>query len=164
MNGQIFSIFDMENTASVPQNTTAETKYSYVYLYKDQNGLFQIDCTNIDEIAPSESMVLYKVTIPANSTEATDPYLASCTLTDMRKFESNYPKILVNAPFVYIPLDYDLLGTDYSVEIDVISFDGGGFQLGYCYASNRAKNGFNMNLNGTADNVKVRWTVKKTNL
>lgn len=164
MHGQMFTIFDMVNTAHVPQNQTADTKYSYVYLWRDSNGDFQVDCTSIDELAPDDSMILYKVTIPANSTEATDPYLANCALTDMRKIESNYPKILINAPFVYVPLEFDLINTEYTVEIDVIEFEGGGFQFGYCYASNRAKNGFNINLNGTADSVKVRWTAKKTNL
>lgn len=164
MNGQIYSIFDMPNTAVVPQNSSAETKYSYVFLWVDNQGNFQVDCTNLDEVAPADSMVLYKVTVPANSTEATDPYLNNCALTDMRKLEPYYPNILLNAPFVYVPFKFDLLNTDYSVDLDILSFNGGGFQLGYCYVENRAKNGMNINLNGTVDSVKVKYTVKKFDL
>ncbi len=164
MNGQMLSVFDMVNTANVPQNQTAETKYSYVFLWEDSNGEFQVDCTNLDELPPKESLTLYKVTVPANSTEATDPYLNNCALTDLRKVEENYPKILINAPFIYVPLQHDLIDTDYTIELDIVDFLGGGFQLGYCYSSNRAKNGFNINLNGTADAVKVKYTVKKFNL
>ncbi len=164
MNGQIYSIFDMVNTAVVPPNPTAETKYSYVFLWVDLQGNFQIDCTNLDELAPTDSMVLYKVTVPANSTEATDPYLNNCALIDMRKVEPNYPKILLNAPFAYVPFKFDLLDTNYSVDLDILDFAGGGFQLGYCYAGDRAKNGLNINLNGTADSVRVRYTIKKFDL
>jgi hypothetical protein len=164
MHGRIYSIFDMPNTASVPQNTSNETKYCYAYLWIDTNGNIQVDCTDLGGSVPDDGLTLYKVTVPANSTEATNPYLEDCILTDLRHIESNYPKVLVNAPFVYVPLEFDLLDTDYSIEIDIIEFEGGGFQLGYCYGSNRAKNGFNINLNGTADSVKVRWTVKKLNL
>ena len=123
-----------------------------------------MDCTNLDELPPKESLTLYKVTVPANSTEATDPYLNNCALTDLRKVEDNYPKILINAPFVYVALEHDLIDTDYTIELDIVDCLGGGFQLGYCYSSNRAKNGFNINLNGTADAVKVKYTVKKFNL
>lgn len=164
MNGQIHSVFDMTNTANVPQNQTAETKYSYVFLWKDLDGKFQVDCTNLDELPPDDSLTLYKVTVPANSTEATDPYLNNCALTDLRKLEPNYPKILINAPFVYVPFKHDLIDLDYSVDLDIVSFLGGGFQLGYCYSSDRAKNGLNININGTADVVKVKYTIKKFNL
>ncbi|MDD3770474.1 MAG: hypothetical protein PHV10_07705 [Sulfuricurvum sp.] len=162
--GQIIPIADMANTANVPSNTTAETAYSYAYLWFDGNGAPQIDCTELGASVPDGGIALYRVTVPSGSTEATDPYLASCTLDDVRVIEPNYPKMLSNAPFVYVALPYDMLGTDYSVELDVMSFDGGGYQMGFVYPGARASNGFSIYMNGTADSVVVRWTVKKTNL
>ncbi|MFA6608895.1 MAG: hypothetical protein WCT07_03235, partial [Candidatus Paceibacterota bacterium] len=139
-------------------------KTCYAYMWIDTSGNVQVDCTALGGSVPSTAMAMYLITVPANSTEATDPNLALCTLTDVRVIEPSYPKMLVNAPYTYVALPYDMIETDYSIELDVMEFSGGGFQMGYVYAGARAKNGFSIYMNGTSDTLTVRWTAKKTNL
>ncbi len=164
MNGQMLAVADQLNTAVVPVNTDVVSKTCYAYMWVDTSGNVQVDCTALGGTVPSTAMALYLITVPANSTEATDPNLALCTLTDVRVSEPSYPKMLVNAPYTYVALPFDMVDTDYSIELDVMEFVGGGFQMGYVYAGARAKNGFSVYMNGTADSVTVRWTAKKTNL
>jgi hypothetical protein len=164
LHGRIISVKDLVNTATVPENTDTAAKTCTAYLWVDTSGSVQMDCTALGAAVPDGAIALYTVTVPAGSTEGSDQYLASCTLTDIRVIEANYPKFLSNAPFVYVALPFDVLGTDYSIELDVMEFSGGGYQMGYVYPGARASNGFSIYMNGTADSVSVRWTVKKTNL
>jgi hypothetical protein len=71
---------------------------------------------------------------------------------------------MYTAPFVTSRSTAACSATDYSVELDVIDFAGGGFQLGYVYVDDRQPNGFKVCVNGTADSVRVRWTAKKPSL
>lgn len=164
MNGQILAVADQLNTAVVPVNTDVVSKTCYAYMWVDTSGNVQVDCTALGGSVPTTAMALYLITVPANSTEATDPNLALCSFSDVRVVEPSYPKMLVNAPYAYVAFAHNMIETDYSIELDVMEFSGGGFQMGYVYAGERANNGFSVYMNGTADSVTVRWTAKKTNL
>lgn len=164
MNGQILSLAEMMNTANVPSNSADVAKSCYAYLWFDSANAAQVDCTGFDESVPDDGVVLYKISIPAHSTEASDPHLDGCTLSDRRVIEASYPKMVLNAPFTYVALPFALQDSEYSVDLDVVEFDGSGFGMGCIYVGSRAKNGFGVYMNGTVDSVKVRWTIKSLSL
>lgn len=162
--GQIIAIPELMNTAYVSSNPSTEEKFCYVYLWIDENGNIQADCTELGQDVPDYGLLLYKIVVPANSTEATDPYLANCTLIDQRRLEPNYPTYVTTSPAEYVPLTYNMLDDDYIVNLEILDFDGSGFNFGYVYIGGKAANGFSIYFNGTADNVKVRWHAIKNNL
>jgi len=164
MHGRLIAVPELINTANVPPNTGSVAKDSYLFLWEDINGDIQVDCTTLDTQPPENSITLYRINVPAGSTEATDPYIGNCTLNDVRVLEPKYPTLLANAPLIYVPLEFDLLDDEYLVQLDILDFEGGGFQLGYCYVGDRASNGFSIYLNGTADKVRVRYNVLKNKL
>lgn len=94
-------------------------------------------CTGLDESFPPNGIPLYRATVPAGNTEANDPYINNVTLTDVRRLEPNAPTSFTSAPFVYVPLPFNLLDANYAIDLDVYDFSGGGFQLGYVYADER---------------------------
>jgi hypothetical protein len=102
--------------------------------------------------------------VPAGNTEATDPYLTSCAFVDVRRIEPGYPQELETSPTQYVALDYEMDGTGYQVDLEVESFNGSGFQLGYFYTESKAQNGFDIYYNGTADNLNIRWTARKLDM
>lgn len=164
INGRILFVPKLDNTAYVPSNTSTTTRYAEVYLWVDNNGNIQIDCTELGGTTPDFAMPLYRVAVPANSTEATDPYLANCTLTDIRRLEPNFPQFITTSPTTYVSFEYNMLDTDYTINLETLSFEGSGFNIGYVYVGNKAANGFSVYFNGTADNVKIRWQAIKNNL
>lgn len=161
MHGHILPSPEQLNSAVVPANNSTSPSFCYSYIWIDGNGVIQHDCTALQQNVPKGGLPLYYIAIPAGNNEATDPFCANCTLTDVRRIESGYPGIFLNAPFAYVALPYDMLGADYTIDLDILSFEGSGFQMGYVYTSDRLKNGFKICLNGTADTIIVRWTAKK---
>jgi hypothetical protein len=161
MKGRVFSLPEMLNTASVPQNSTGQNQECCLYLWVDDAGGFQIDCSALGEEPPEGAVVLYRVTVPANSTEATDPYLSGCGLIDIRNIEPEYPD-LYNLNAVYVPLKTGLPDNDYGVQIEVVGFTGSG--LYEVSTGSKAGNGFQVNIDALADEVELRWSVEKNNL
>jgi len=161
--GMLVPISEETNGAAIPSNYSGLDKICYIYLGLGSRG-WEAFCTDLGGSIPDNGVPLYRITVPAGSTEAVDPYLENIILTDIRRIEPNAPKTFLNAPFVYVALPFNVLGNDYSVDLDVIDFDGGGYQLGYIYADERASNGFKVCANGMADNIEIRWTIRKLNL
>jgi len=161
--GMIIPIEAETNGAAIPSNSSGMAKYCYIYLAMGATK-WEAFCTGLDESVPANGIPLYRVTVPAGNTEANDPYISNVTLTDVRRLEPNALTSFTSAPFVYVSLPFNMLDTNYAIDLDVYDFTGGGFQLGYVYADERQSNGFKICLNGTADNVKVRWTAKKFSL
>lgn len=161
MNGQIIAVPELLNTTYVPTNSSDVTKYCYVYLWIDTNGQVQVDATELNGSVPEYGLTLYKVTVPANSTEATDPYLANCTLSDLRRLEPQYPLYMSSQPMTYVPLTYNMLNTDYIINFEILSYRG---VIGDVYINSKASNGFSICSNGPADSIKVRWHTLKNNL
>jgi hypothetical protein len=173
--GQILPVGAEANGAAVPsfpwpQGGTAPlpaNKICWLYLGKEVGGGWNMSCTGLGEAVPDGGIPLYQVSVPPGSAEAdstsgySDAQLQSVVLTDVRRLEPSGPVVLSSAPFIYVPLPYPMLG-DYAVGLDVLDFDGGGFQLGYVYADDRQTNGFKICLSGSADSVRVRWTAIRT--
>jgi hypothetical protein len=161
MKGRVFYLPEMLNTASVPQNSTAENQECTLFLWIDEAGGFQIDCSALGEEPPADAVVLYRVTVPASSTEAADPYLESCGLIDIRNIEPEYPD-LYNLNAVYVPLKTGLPDNDYGVQVEVVGFTGP--ELHEVHTGSKAGNGFQVNIDALADEVELRWSVEKNNL
>jgi len=164
INGSILPVDNLTNTANIPSNPDSTDKYCYLYAYLNDSGKVDVASTLLDEEPPEGAIKLYKVKVPANNTESNDPQLNNVTFTDIRRIEPNYPLYMNTSPMVYVPLKYQVLDENYQIDLEVESFSGCGFQLGYVYAGAKAANGFSIYYNGSADDIKVRWTLRKLNL
>lgn len=157
LNGVMQGVAAQTSTASIAQNTGAAT--GYVELYLDSTG--DLKATNLDEVAPAGTLPLYLVTVPAGNT-AED--LAGCTLSKVASVQPGYPMFLTALPKASVVLPYNLDSTDYTVDIEVVSYDGAAQQIGCIHAVNKTTTGFDIELNGSADTVVVAWTARKLDL
>lgn len=161
-NGRAYSVADGTNAASVPSNTGAGSVTVYAYLYQDAGGLWRLAVTPIGSDLPDGSIKIYNVTIPANSTDATDPNLTNVTLTDVRRIESQFPQLL-NSPASTSIVLQTLSANDYKLDFDVVSAVGAPCESKGIVVSSLATNGFTVLLASAADNVVVRWKASKLN-
>lgn len=161
-NGRAYSVADGTNAASVPSNTGVGSVTVYAYLYQDAGGLWRLAVTPIGSDLPDGSIKIYNVTIPANSTDATDPNLTNVTLTDVRRIESQFPQLL-NSPASTSVVLQTLSANDYRLDFDVVAAVGAPCESKGIVVSSRATNGFTVLLASAADNVVVRWKASKLN-
>lgn len=159
--GREFSLSNSENVAAVPGNPGAQSMTCYAYLMIDGDGIVQCNCTGLGEDLPENGTEVARITVPAGNTEATDPNLAGVTITDTRRQEPLWPLIAQNPAWVSIALDYMLPDASYLVYSEVVSFEGGTYQLGDLQAQDKLTNGFKLLLTGTADVVLVRYLVSR---
>ena len=161
-NGRAYSVSDGTNAASVPSNTGSGSVTVYAYLYQDAGGLWRLAVTPIGSDLPDGTIKIYNVTIPANSTDATDPNLTNVTLTDVRRIEAQFPQLL-NSPASASVVLQTLAANDYKLDFDVVSAVGAPCEAKCVMVSGRATNGFTVLLASAADNVVVRWKASKLN-
>lgn len=164
--GRVYTTTTMTSSellGSVPPNNGASSAYCYAYIWLDTNGRLQFDCTQLGASVPEGGLLVYRITVPAGNTEGTDPYIASCTLSDQRRMEPLYPDIVSSPALVTIALPYSMVDgdTDYMVDIEVLSFEGSRFQLGDVYWQDKTVNGFKIYINGTADKISVKCFLRK---
>ena len=160
---RLIPVEGQENVAVVPSNTGGESVVCWAYLQQD-DGAFVLKCTQPGQDAPDDSMTLYKISIPAGNTAESDSSLASVTLTDVRRVESGWPKYMSSASYAQIAFETAFSDDDYEVQLDVVGYDGGGFQQGMIYVGERASNGFKIYTNGTVDAMDVRWKVTRRSI
>lgn len=161
-NGRAYSVSDGTNAASVPSNTGSGSVTVYAYLYQDAGGLWRLAVTPIGSELPDGAVKIYNVTIPANSTDATDPNLTNVTLTDVRRIEAQFPQLL-NSPASASVVLQTLSANDYKLDFDVVSAVGAPCEAKSVMVSSRATNGFTVLLASAADNAVVRWKASKLN-
>ena len=106
---------------------------------------------------PDNGIEIYRLTIPAGSTDSTDPYLANVTLTDVRRIEPGYPDLLDSPPSVSLAFARPMRGTDWRMDIDVVSATGAPGRADQIVVTNRATNGCTLWLGSAADDVRIRW-------
>lgn len=158
--GQRYLVSDGVNAASVPSNTGASAATVYAYLYPLPGGQrYAMACTGLGEAVPANAIAIYRLTIPANSTDATDPYLTNVTLTDLRRIEPNWPALMDSPPEAYIVLPRRASQENLRVWIDIAASTGRCERQDVEVVS-RAPNGFTLRLCSSADNVAVRWTAE----
>lgn len=158
--GRAFAVASASNAASVPSNTGTSAVVVYAYLYQAGDGSWHPAVTAIGQTVPAGGITIYNVTIPPNSTDATDPNLTSVTLTDMRRIEAQFPMTLDNAPITSVPLNI-LRANDWRVDYDVVSYEGPRCVPTDVITSSRATNGFALQLASAADSVVINWRVSK---
>lgn len=161
-NGRAYAVADGVNAASVPSNTGVGSATVYAYLYQDAGGLWRVAVTAIGQQVPPNSIRIYNITVPANSTDATDPSLTNVTLTDIRRIERNFPSRL-NSPALASAVINGLSANNYRLDLDVVSATGAPCEAASIVVFSRATNGFTVQLASAADNVTVRWRTSKLN-
>ena len=93
----------------------------------------------------------------AGTLDATDPYLANVTLTDVRRIEPHYPDLLDAPSSVSLAFTRPMRGTDWRMDIDVVSSVGAPCRADQIVITNRAPNGCTLTLASAADDVRIRW-------
>ncbi|MBL8473715.1 MAG: hypothetical protein JNM98_18135 [Rhodocyclaceae bacterium] len=161
-NGRSYSVADGANAASVPSNIGSGAAVVYAYLYQDSGGLWRLAVTTIGAAVRSGAITLYSLTIPANSTDATDPNLSAVTLTDVRRVEPQFPMVMDSPATASIVLN-TLSSNDYRVDFDIESAVGAPCYGRHIKVNSRATNGFTITLVSAADSVVVRWRASKLN-
>lgn len=160
-NGRAYSVASGDNMASVPSNISTGSASVVVYLYLAAAG-WKMAVTAIGEAVPAGAIRLYNVTIPPNSTDATDPTLTNVTLTSVRRVEVGFPQYLDTPVSQFISIN-NLSANDYRLDLDVVSADGAPCERKSLNITSRATNGFTLELASAADNVRVRYRVSKLN-
>ena len=161
-NGRAYSVAGSVNTASIPSNTGTGSVTVYAYLYQDAGDLWRVAVTAIGQQVPSGAIRIYSITVPANSTDATDPNLTNVALTDIRRVEANFPARL-NSPAQASAVINGLSANDYRLDFDVVSATGAPCDDAAIVVFSRATNGFTVQLASAADNVTLRWRASKLN-
>ena len=159
--GRAFSVLSGDNMASVPSNISAGSASVVVYLYLAATG-WKMAVTAIGEAVPAGAIRLYNVTIPPNSTDATDPNLSNVTLTSVRRVEVGFPQFL-DTPVSQLIAINTLSANDYRLDFEVVSAEGAPCERKSLSIPSRATNGFTLELASAADNVRVRYRVSKLN-
>ena len=161
-NGRAYPVSDGTNAASVPSNIGASSVVVYAYLFQDANGLWRLAVTPIGTTVPDGAITIYNLTIPANSTDATDPNLTGVAMTDVRRVEPQFPQ-LFDSPAGASPALQTLGANDYGLSFSVVSADGAPCDSRHIVVASRAANGFTVRLASAADNVVLRWRASKLN-
>lgn len=160
--GRAYSVGGGVNAASIPSNPGTGSVTVYAYLYQDAADLWRVAVTAIGQQVPSGSIRIYSITVPANSTDATDPNLTNVALTDIRRVEANFPARL-NSPAQASAVINGLSANDYRLDFDVVSATGAPCDEAAIVVFSRATNGFTVQLASAADNVTLRWRASKLN-
>lgn len=151
--GRTWAVEEQLNGASVPSNTGGTAILCEVYLDAEMN----VNCTPLGEAAPEDALVLATITVPAGSTDATDPNMASCTITPVARQEPLWPGVQVSPAYDDIALARKAADTGYALGLDIVSWVGGEEPAVEVLASDRAVNTFRIYLGGAADAVTVRY-------
>lgn len=161
MNGRIFAAPAKENAASVPTNTSnsSVTVHAFLYFHEDSQRM-RLSVTAIGDDVPAHGIHVYDITIPADSTDETDPSLDYVTLTNVRRIEPEFPSNLSSPRTETISIK-DLRDSDYRIDIDLVSAVGEPCRSEQVEVLSRATNGFTLQLATGADDVVVRWRVSK---
>jgi hypothetical protein len=143
----------------VPDNTAGFAQIAYVYLKKDGNS-YNFEITALGENPPENGILLQRISVPANNTSANDPYLASVSITDVRRVEGSYPVLMNNPPEKSIMFNRRLSDTDYRVHLDISSASGP-LDTNAVVVSSRAVNGMTVGITSSMDNVTINWVVER---
>ena len=164
MRGRKYCVLAQENCATCAPNPTAAAAVVKAYLYLDAGGVMRLDCTDLDAPVPAGGVEMARIMVPAGSTEATDPYLANCTLTITRRVEPQWPMVQRSPVMMDIALPVMLPDTAYAVHCDIEACAGGRQQIGEVFAGDKLQNGFRLYLAGAADDVRVRYVVSRVDI
>jgi len=159
-NGRCYAVASGQNAASVPSNIASGAATATAYLHEGSDGLWHLAVTAIGQTVPEGAIAIYLLTIPPNSTDATDPQLANVVMTSVRRMEPQFPLLFDNPSARPIAINW-LAGNDYTLAFDVVSATGAPCAAHHVVVASRANNGFTLFLASAADNVVVRWRASR---
>lgn len=160
--GRSYTVMTGENVASVPPNISASPVVVHAYLYQDVNQAWRLAVTAIGEPVPQSGIRVYTLTVPPNSTDATDPQLSGVSMTDVRRLEPQFP-VLFDNPASISPTINMLSANDWRIDLDVVSSVGAPCSARDIIIASRAPNGLTLHLASAADNVRLRYRISKLN-
>ena len=151
IDGMIVSLADDDFHVSVPSNETAEAREYFAYLVGSGSNY----AVQIGGMVPDTALPLYRVTIPANNTSNS---LAAVTLTDLRVTQAANAWITTFDPWISVSFADALPAADYGVALEVEGATDPA-AVGALIVYDKATNGFKIRHTGSADNVRIRWTL-----
>lgn len=151
IDGMIVSLADDDYHVSVPSNESGETREYFAFLVRQGNSYgVQIALT-----VPDTGLPLYRVTVPAGNTGNS---LAAVTLTDLRVIQPANAWVSTFDPLASVAFPHALPAADYGVQLEVESATDPA-AVGALVVYDKARNGFKIRQTGSADNVRIRWTL-----
>ena len=106
-----------------------------------------------------DGVLIAQLSIPAENTMATDPYLSSVSFYPLGRVEPNWPAVQVAPAYYQVWLSTVMPGA-YSLSFDVIAWIGGERPTVQAPFDNRADNTFRLYCSGSSDCVTVRFTAR----
>lgn len=155
IDGMIVSLPDDDYHVSVPTNESAQERSYFAYLVNLGSAVYGVQ---IAAEVPDGGLPLYRIDVPAGNTGNN---LSAVTLTDLRIVQSANSWVTSFAPFATIAFEDTLPAADYAIALEVESATNVA-AVGSLQAYDRARNGFKIRQTGSADNVRVRWTLLNT--
>lgn len=152
IDGMIVSLSDDDYHVSVPTNETDEARVYYAYLINTGGSNYAVQ---IADTVPANGMSLYRIDVPAHNSGNS---LSAVTLTDLRVIQPSNAWVSTFDPFATVAFPATLPAADYGVALEVESATNVA-AVGALEAYDRAANGFKVRMTGSADNVRVRWTL-----
>lgn len=156
IDGMIISVSDDDYHVSVPINEGNFNKTYFAYLRRQPDGTYRVQ---ISLTVPDDGMVLYSLLIPANDTGNN---LNNVTLTDLRSIQAENGWVANSCPYVYVQLPFQLPSADYGVDLEIEDATNIS-AVGSLRIYSKAANGFRIEMTGSADNVRIRWTLHNIN-
>lgn len=151
IDGVVVALPDDDYHVAVPANVTEAAIQFTAYLIK-VGGSYVIQ---IGQVVPDQAMPVYRVTVPSGDAGAS---LAAVTLADLRVIQPLNSWVVTFDAFVSVAFAEALPAADYAVELEVESATDPA-AVGTLVVYDKAKNGFKIRQTGSADNVRIRWTL-----
>lgn len=149
--GALFGLADDDYHVAVPQNETGAARTYYAYLRRAAGRV------EVGADVPDDGLTLYRLEIPAGDVGSS---LAAVALTDMRVIQSVDAWVSSFTPSVLVALPQALPDTNYAVAVALEAATNVA-AVGEVVVYDKAVNGFKIRHTGSADNVRVRWTVTR---
>lgn len=152
IDGMIVSLSDDDYHVSVPSNESDEARTYFAYLVNTGGVSYGVQ---IDQQVPDTGLPLYRIEVPANNTGNS---LSAVTLTDLRVIQATNSWVSSYEPFASVAFPDTLPAADYGVELEVEDATNTA-AVGTLEAYDKMRNGFKIRQTGSADNVRIRWTL-----
>lgn len=152
IDGIVVSIPDDDYHVSVPDNPSSTSLTVYAFLIKQPDSSYRV---SIADTIPDTGELLYQLTIPANDTAAN---LGAVTLMDRRTLQPAAGWVSNFVPFTTITLPDGLPAQDYGIALEIEDASNVA-AVGDLSVYDKAQNAFKVKLSGSADNVRIRWTL-----
>lgn len=160
--GQVMDVDATANAGSVPSNPGSGAATVFAFLHQGAEGRWRLAVTALGQPVPDHGIVIYQLTVPGGSSDATDPSLANVSLIDLRRIEPLFPRALQSPASLTQPITV-LPDGNYHLSFDMVAAQGAPADADSLVVSSRAGNGFTVRLASAADNVVARYRLSRLN-